>query len=244
MTSIGFQLYSLHAVDDSLPTVIERVGETGFEGVELAGLHESDPDDVADALESSGLELAGAHVGLEELEEDPNASAETYRELGCEDVVVPWLDPEHFEDEESVESAGERLNAVASDLSDHGLSLHYHNHNQEFVELDGEPALSHLIEVTDDDVGFQLDLGWVGAAGYDPLPYLDEHAERVRLVHLKDYDADAGEPVEVGDGDLDIEAAVESVRDHGFDWFVYEAEERPDSYDTLEHAGDIVERYW
>lgn len=243
MTSFGFQLYSLHAVDDSLPTVVERVGETGFDGVELAGLGDAETAALSEALTTAELELAGAHVGLAEIEDDPDAVAETYGGLGCEDVVVPWLEPEHFESEEAVESVGERLEAAAAALGEHGLSLHYHNHDQEFAELDGEPALSYLMEVTD-EVSLQLDLGWAGAAGYDPLSYLEAHADRVRLVHLKDYDAEAGEPVEVGDGDLDVEATVDAVRDHGFEWLIYEAEERPDSYETLDHAAEIVETYW
>ncbi|KTG07756.1 xylose isomerase [Haloprofundus marisrubri] len=243
MTSIGFQLYSLHGVDDSLPTVIERVGETDFEGVELAGLDEQDPNTIAEALDTAGLELAGAHVGLEELEEDVDTVAETYRELGCEDVVVPWLDPEQFSSVDAVESVAERLEAVSADLENHDLSLHYHNHNQEFVELGGEPALSTLMAETE-TIGFELDLGWVGAAGYDPLPYLDDHSDRVTIVHLKDYDAETGDVVEVGDGDLDVEAAVEAVRGHGIEWLVYEAEERPDSYGTLDHAADVVETHW
>ncbi|WP_224337629.1 sugar phosphate isomerase/epimerase family protein [Haloprofundus halobius] len=239
MTSQGFQLYSVHAVDDPLPTVIERVGETAFDGVEFAGLGDQSVEAVASALENAGLDVAGAHVGLDELEDGPGEAVEPYVELGCDDVAVPWLDADHFESVDAVEAAAERLSAVADDLDDHGVSLQYHNHNQEFVDLDGEPALTHLIEATE-NVGFELDLGWVGAAGYDPLSYLDEHADRVRLVHLKDYDAETGEPVEVGDGDLDLSVTVELVEDHGFDWLIYEAEERPDSYGTLDHADEIV----
>lgn len=239
MTSIGFQLYSLHAVDDPLPTLIERVGETSFEGVEFAGIGDSTVAEIADALDRAGLEAAGAHVGLEDIEDDPETVAETYGELGCEDVVVPWLDPEHFESVESVEAAGERLSAAADALEDRGLSLHYHNHDQEFADLNGEPALAHLVEVAD-GVGLELDVGWAGAAGYDPLPLLDEYADRIDLVHLKDYAAGTGDVVEVGEGDLDVGATVEASRERGFDWLIYEAEERPDSYETLSHADGIV----
>jgi sugar phosphate isomerase/epimerase len=243
MTSFGFQLYSVHAIDDPLPAVVERVGQTGFDGVELAGLGGADVEAVGDALETTGLEPAGAHVDIEELEADAGGVAETYGALGCENVVVPWFDPEAFEDEQSVEEAGARLDAVAEDLAKYGVSLHYHNHDQEFADLDGEPALTRLMDVTD-DVSFELDLGWVGAAGCDPLSYLDDHADRVRLVHLKDYDAEAGELVDVGDGDIDVEAAVSAVRDHGLDWVLYEAEGRPGSYETLSRAADAVETYW
>ncbi|QRV17389.1 sugar phosphate isomerase/epimerase (plasmid) [Haloterrigena salifodinae] len=243
MTLFGFQLYSLHAVDDRLPTVIDRVGETGFEGVEFAGLGDVDAESVDAALDRSGLDLAGAHVGIAEIEADAKGVAETYHALGCDTVAVPWLDPEHFASKSAVEETAERLSNAAESLANHGLNLHYHNHDQEFTELDGRPALEHLLEATD-DIGLEFDLGWAGAAGYEPLSFLETHAERVNLVHLKDYDADTGETVEVGEGDLDVEATVELVRDLGFEWLIYEAEERPDSYETLEHAADIVDAHW
>ncbi|RDI70191.1 sugar phosphate isomerase/epimerase family protein [Halopelagius longus] len=243
MTEFGFQLYSLHDIEDPLPTVIGRVGDAGFDGVEFAGLGETDVGDVQTALSNADLSPAGAHVGLEELEANLDEVAETYRALDCEEIAVPWLDPEHFESADAVESAGERLSAVAADLADRDLTLHYHNHDQEFAEVGGEPALTRLLEVAT-DLRLELDLGWAGAAGYDPLSFLDDHADRVDIVHLKDYDAAAGDPVAVGDGDLDLEATVSRVRDGGFDWLVYEAEERPDSYETLDRAADVLDTYW
>ncbi|MFC5973639.1 sugar phosphate isomerase/epimerase family protein [Halomarina salina] len=244
MTQIGFQLYSLHDVDDPLPTVLERVGETRFDGVEFAGIPEAtERDAVESTLDETGLDVAGAHVGLEEVEGDHAALAEVCGSLDCSDVVVPWLDPEEFEDRDSVGAVATRLNDASATLADHGLSLHYHNHSQEFTDLDGRPAIDTLLELTD-GVGFELDLGWAGAAGYDPLTVLDRHAERIDIAHLKDYDAETGEPAEVGRGDLDVEAVVDAVRSHDVDWLVYEVEQRPDTYDALDYADDIVASYW
>jgi sugar phosphate isomerase/epimerase len=242
MTEFGFQLYSLRDVDDPLPTVIRRVGDAGFDGVEFAGLGDSPVDDVTAALETADVAAAGAHVGLDRLEESADDVAETYRALGCDRIVVPWLDPDHFESAAAVDAAGERLSAVAATLAEAGSTLHYHNHDQEFVELDGEPALSRLAEAAA-DVRLELDLGWAGVAGYDPLAVLDAHADRIDVVHLKDYDAATNEPVEVGTGDLDVEAAVSRARERGVDWVVYEAEGGPDSYETLDHAADVLEPY-
>jgi sugar phosphate isomerase/epimerase len=243
MTHIGIQLYSLHAVDDPLPTVIERVGETGFEGVEFAGLNDASVEELTDALDASGLNAAGAHVGLDEIEDDPERVAETYGALGVEDIAVPWLDAEHFASADAVEAAGERLDAAALALAEHDITLHYHNHDQEMVDVEGQPALSYLMDVTD-HVALQPDLGWIGAGGGDPLSFLEEHAERVDQVHLKDYVESGDGTVEVGDGDIDIDAVVESCREHGFSWLIYEAEEHPDSYETLAHAADIVDTHW
>jgi sugar phosphate isomerase/epimerase len=234
----GFQMYSVHAVEDPLPTVLERVGETAVDGVEFAGLDGHSVESIGSALENAGLKVAGAHVGLDQLEDGLAETVEPYVDLGCEDIVVPWLDPEWFESRERLAAVGKRLSTVADDLASHGLSLHYHNHNQEFVDLDGEPALTQLIDTTE-AVGFELDLGWIGAAGHDPLAYLDAHADRVSLVHLKDYDAAKGEPVAVGEGDLDLSATAATVADRGVEWLIYEAEEHPDSYRAVDHADEV-----
>ncbi|GAA0261821.1 sugar phosphate isomerase/epimerase family protein [Halobacterium noricense] len=243
MTQFGFQLYSLHAVDDPLPAVVERVGETPFDGVEFAGLDDATTDELNAALDSAGIDAAGAHVGLGDLETDPEGVAQTYRDLGCEAVAVSWLDPEHFASDDAATVASERLAAAADDLAEHGLDLHYHNHDQEFTDLDGAPAIDALLDAAD-GVGYQIDLGWVGAAGYEPLDVFETYADRIDLVHLKDYDAAAGKTVKVGEGDLDIAATVDAVRDADVDWLVYEAEEHPDSYATLDYAADVVDTYW
>jgi sugar phosphate isomerase/epimerase len=242
VTALGFQLYSLHAVSDPLPDVLARVGGTPFEGVEFAGLDGTDPAAVAAALDDAGLAAAGAHVPLDEIAADPGSVARTYRAVGCTDVVVPWLDPAHFRSRERTREAGRRLAAAADGLADHGVSLHYHTHDGEFARVDGRLALDCLLDAAD-GVGLQLDLGWAGAAGHDPVSVLRDRADRVETVHLKDYDADAGAVAAVGAGDLDVDAAVAAVREAGVRWLVYEAEDRPDAYATLDHAAAVVRRY-
>ena len=239
MTDFGFQLYSLRDVEDPLTTVLDRVGATAFTGVEFAGLDGTAPAAAAETLADDGLSAAAAHVGLDEIEADPEGVAATAHEVGYDDVVVPWLGPEHFESVAAVEAAADRLSAAAGALADHDLRLHYHNHDQEFVSLDGRPALTHLLEAAD-GVGLELDVGWAGAAGQDPLAYLEAHGDRITLVHLKDYDAAAGETVVVGTGDLDLGRTVKLARENAVEWLIYEAEEGADSYATLETASDTV----
>jgi len=242
MTAFGFQLYSLRDVDDPLPTVLDRIGETPFTGVEFAGFDGNEPAAVAATLDDVGLSCAAVHVHLEAIEADPDGVAATALDVGCRDVVVPWLDPRHFESTAAVEAAADRLADAADALAARDVRLHYHNHEQEFVSLDGRPALAHLLDATD-RVGLEFDLGWAGSTGADPLAFFDAHADRIRLVHLKDYDAAAGETVPVGTGDLDLRRTVDAVRENGVDWLVYEAEDGPDTYNTLDHAAAVVDGF-
>lgn len=228
----AIQLFTLRALDDSLPDLLGRVGETSFEGVEFAGLGDADPGVVANALDDAGLDAAAAHVGIDDLEADPEGVAETYRRLDCDRLVVPYLDESHFESEEIVADTARRLTDLADRLDGHGIDLGYHNHDHEFTALDGGSAFELLADETSIDL--ELDVGWATAAGHDPVGLLGEFRDRVPLVHLKDVAGDR--PVELGEGDLAIEPCVRAAHDAGTEWLVYEHDEPDDPEASLEHG--------
>ncbi|MFC4550869.1 MULTISPECIES: sugar phosphate isomerase/epimerase family protein [Halorussus] len=233
----AIQLYTLRALDDSLPDLLRRVGETAFEGVEFAGLGDSDPADVADALDDAGLEAAAAHVGIDDLEDDPGGVAETYRQLGCETLVVPYLPEADFANAKAVADTGRRLTELAARLDEAGANFAYHNHDHEFTEL-GESSGFELL-AGETDIDLELDVGWADAASHDPVDLLGRLRDRVPLVHLKD--VGDGEPVELGEGQVDAEACVEAARDAGAEWLVYEHDEPTDPEASLHHGAETLD---
>lgn len=243
MTRTAIQLYTLRDIDEPLPALLDRIGDTSFEGVEFAHrVGDADPGTVVDALARNDLAPAAAHVGLGALEESYDETTALYRTLGVETLIVPWLDPEHFESEAAVADAADRLNAVAADLAADGFALGYHNHDQEFATVDGRPALDELLARTDDCVGLELDLGWAAVGGVDPAAYLERHADRIEHVHFSDADAAAGDPVELGQGDLDLDACGDAAREGDADWFVYENDEPTDAAASLAHGAATLDR--
>ncbi|AHG02297.1 xylose isomerase (plasmid) [Halostagnicola larsenii XH-48] len=243
MTQTAVQLYSLRDLDESLPSVIERVGETTFDGVEFANrVPDADVDEIERALDQTGLTPAGAHVGLETLETDLSETVERYSRFGCDTFVVPYLDGDHFESLEAVESTADRLSAVASDLAAHGVDLHYHNHDHEFVACGDQTAMEALLERTDDAVGFELDLGWANVGGVDPVAFLERYADRVSFVHLADAEVGAGTPTELGEGDLDLENCLDAVGRAGIEWGIYEHDQPTDPIQSLSHGAETLEQ--
>ncbi|MFB6139068.1 MAG: sugar phosphate isomerase/epimerase family protein [Halosimplex sp.] len=235
MTRSAIQLYTLRNVDRPFTEVLELVADAGFEGVEFAyRVTDEDPDDVRAALEATGLDVAGAHVGIGGLEDDFEETVAFYDDLGVEHVVVPWLDAEHFESVEAVEAAAARLERLADDLADRGMELHYHNHDHEFTDLGDETGFDAFVDET--EFGIELDLGLALAAGDDVVARLRSLGERSTLVHLKDYDVAAGESVPVGEGDLDLEGVSDAVADNDSEWLIYEYEGE-DPLESLERAG-------
>jgi sugar phosphate isomerase/epimerase len=241
MPPTAIQLWTLRNVDEPLPELLRRVGRTSFDGVELAGLDGHDPAPIADALDDADLEIAGAHVGLDALQEGERADTiETYDALGCSVLVVPYLDPKYFETIEGVQAVAADLDEAALDLADTDHTVCYHNHAHEFVDVDGRPAFDRLADVSS-AVGFEIDTGWVKAAGQDPASVIERYADRIPLLHLTDHDVETGEHAEVGEGDVDNAAAVEAAGD--LDWLIYEHDEPTDPLQSLETGGEYLEQF-
>lgn len=251
---LAVQLYSLRHLETSLLDLLELVSETPFEGVEFAGLDDTDPKAVAETLGATELEPVAAHVAIEDLEADSDAVAETYRRLGCNHLVVPWLEPDRFETRTAVRETAGRLATLGEALADHDVTLSYHNHDQEFVSLEPAPvdgdapdgttanendavaALDVLAaELENSPVGFELDLGWTVAAGGDPMALLERYGDRIELVHLKDVDGDR--PCALGDGDVPLEACVDAARDADVEWLIYEHDDPTDPKRALQRDG-------
>lgn len=228
----AIQLYSLREREEPTLHLLSRIAETSFAGVEFAGL----PDAGAGVgLSATGLEPVAAHVGIEELEADLQGVVDAVTGVDCRRLVVPWIGPEGFETVAAVEGTAERLAALGDRVADHDCELLYHNHDHEFVDLGGPSAFEVLCKRTPDTVGLELDLGWVRYGGYDPATLVRGLADRVPLVHAKDVDA-AGQPVELGDGLLDLAGCAEAVREAGVEWCIYEHDHPADPLASLEHG--------
>lgn len=242
---IGIQMWTLRSLfeDETVPDVIRRVGEAGYDGVEPFTVGDSHPCDLLAAIEDYDLDVPGGHTGLENLEDNFEETVETHTMYGADQFVVAYLGPEYFEDAASVEETAQRLNDVADRLDEHELNLSYHNHDHEFVEVDGQPALDTLVEETNDNVDIQLDIGWVAAAGYDPVSVIDRYGERIDSLHVKDMhlDGDEADFATMGEGDVDIEAAISAAHDVEREvYLIFENDEPDDPVAELENGVNTI----
>src|SRR3546814_10532471 len=81
----------------------------------------------------------------------------------------------------------ETLNKTAAALKPHGLRIAHHNHNLEFNPVGDTTGFDLIVEHTDPAlVAFEIDTGWVAAAGHDPIATLKRYPGRFRLIHMKD----------------------------------------------------------
>jgi len=234
----AIQLYTLREMDESVPELLNRVADAGFDGVEYAyRVPEADPATVTAALDETGLEVPSAHVPIEELEDEQEATVEQYRDLRTERLVVPYLDSEDFASVERVRETAHRLDTLAEELADYDYPLLYHNHDIEFAELDGRTAFDVLVEGTD-TVDFELDIGLATYAGVDAADVIETYADRIELVHCTDTHVDGDEMAHAtfGTGDVDYEPIFDAIEAAGIEWQIYENGSQDDPEGELQNA--------
>lgn len=232
----AIQLYSLRTVEEPLSALVERVGTAGYAGVEFAyRIGDANQTAVRAAMDRGGTEAAGAHVPIDQFETF-EATVQTYRELGCETLVVPYLDESQLTDRASVEDAAAKLAALGDRLARRDVAFGYHNHTHEFVSLDGDAGYDVLAAATPPTVDLQVDVGLAALAGREPVALIDRYADRITQVHLKDYDLDAGESVDLGTGDVPIEACVAAAQAADVEWAIVEFESSPDPLASAERS--------
>ena len=219
---------------------LRKVAAAGYATVELAGFHGHDARTLKSAADAAGIRFTSIHVqakvrdGEPGFDEDPAKLAADLQLLGIGEVVLPMFSlpdhlpkpaqGQHFGDyltqaaplitADDWRATADFLNTKAAALKQTGLGVSYHNHNVEFAHAaggGGARGIDLLLAHTDPAlVSFEMDVGWVAAAGVDPVPLLTAKPYRFRMMHVKDLRADTRsnfalqmDPTEVGAGRLD-----------------------------------------
>ena len=186
---VAIQLYSVRAdAQKNLYATLKQIKALGYEGVEFAGLYGHTPEEVRDMCADIGLVPISAHVPYQDMVADPEGVLSQYATIGCKYVAVPYLTEEYRPGTEKFPEVVKNvamLGAVAKKL---GMQLLYHNHDFEFLKLDGKYALDVLYEeVSADLLQTELDMCWVNVGGENPAEYLLKYKGRSPVVHLKDF---------------------------------------------------------
>jgi len=234
---IGVQLYTLRGLmQDDVAGTLALVAETGYEYVELAGLHGESPVGFRRLLDAAGLIAPSTHVALDAMREDFDAVLAAGDTLGNEYIVMPYLLEHQRQSIGDYYRLAEALNGWGARCLDGGMTLAYHNHDFEFETLDGEVPWDVLLAETDAAlVRMQLDLYWVTKAGRDPLDVIAADPGRYPLWHVKDM-AEDGRFADVGDGVIDFAAIFRQADVAGLDLAFVEHDAAQDPGRTIRRS--------
>lgn len=186
---IALQLFSVRdELEADFTETLKKVKEMGYDGVEFAGLYGNDPEQIRQLCQQIGLEPISAHVPFVEMVADPEGVIDSYRRIGCRQIVIPYLSEEYRPGAKGFPELIHWARVLGSKCRESGMKLAYHNHDFEFARIDGDYALDVLYrEVDPQFLQTQLDTCWVFVGGEDPVKYVRKYAGREYTVHLKDF---------------------------------------------------------
>jgi sugar phosphate isomerase/epimerase len=243
VAKVGLQLWTIRdECDRDLAATLQRIGEVGYDGVELFELHGHEATQVRAWLDAAGLVALGRHAPLDVLESHAEQLAAELATLGTDRLALSWVDPDWLDRPRELVA---RIQAVAQALREHDIRLGFHNHWAELRTLDdGQTFLDLLRELPAELLWLELDLGWIWQAGADPAEQLHCTAGRCPVVHLKDYPSrEDREDVPIGDGVVGYDGLVSAAVGAGAEWLVVEEDEAgPDPFGAVERSLRAVRR--
>lgn len=218
---IGLQLYSVRELlAKDFDGTLVKVREAGIQDTEAAGYYNRTAAEFKKSLDNAGLTITSTHHPLPALLGHEDELIEYAHNLGLEYIVCPGLrhrDPNAKGDltlDDYRWACGE-LNRIGAMVKKAGMTFGYHNHRAEFKSEHGIVYYDEMLKLCDPKlVVFEMDCGWVYAAGVNPVTYLRRSPQRFPLLHLKDMvvepDGVVHSPV-MGKGKLNIPAILRAA---------------------------------
>ncbi|MDD2579440.1 MAG: sugar phosphate isomerase/epimerase [Eubacteriales bacterium] len=200
MIQIAAPLFILrHDCREDLFSVLDRLHDLGFDGVEFLGFFGHEPAAIRDHLRSLSLTALGNHVPFDLFSSQTDSVIRDHLMLGCRYVTVSGPPKEWIGQPEKLEQYIREITRIGRECRQQGLRLLYHNHADElYHHQDSMNLLDFILARTpSDSMAFEPDLGWLGIAGENPEKWLDQYQDRCPVIHLKDYYA--RDPHRIGD---------------------------------------------
>ncbi len=235
---VAIQLYTVRdkTAEDMLGT-LAQLGAIGYQAVEFAGYGSSEPKAIREALDQAGIAGVAAHVPLARIDNEFDTVVEEMHIIGARHLIIPWLPPEQ-RNQAGFDHVIETLNTRAPEARDAGLRLGYHNHDFEFIPVDGILPFDRIANSTDPSlVSLEIDAGWVKYAGQDPVAVIEQYAGRVPLIHAKEEQIDGVDDLPApGSGPLPWKAIVAAGNASGAEYLIAEDDKPLDSMKTAAAA--------
>ncbi len=242
---VGVQLWSVNAeLHQDVPGTFKRLKATGYDLVETAGLAGLTAPAFRKLLDDNGLVCPSTHVAMGELLSKLDQKIDEAKTLGAQYLVCASPKPpssftmtgdwvasiKRAMTLDAWKANADDLARIAPLVAKAGLKLAYHNHFMEFTDHDGVRGYDLIAKAADPaDLRLEIDLGWVLVGGADPLQVLTAHADRVDMLHVKDFvrapeDKLGWRSVDVGAGAIDWRPVLTAARTQGVKYLFVEQE--------------------
>ena len=247
---LGLQLYSVRdfmTTEDSIRESFRKLKAMGYDEAQTAGCKIPYADFGRIAREE-GITIVGTHDNFDAMIADPKTAMENHRLLGTTNMGIGGRFF-HINSKDEIFRFIEDANKLADIIYEEGFKFTYHHHSHEFIKYDGKSIMDYLIEGLDPKkTSFVLDTYWLQHGGADVCTWIKKLAGRVDILHLKDMgmmwtgDGKSTQYItEVGNGNINFEAAIKTACDVGVKYFCVEQDTCPgDPFVSVKASADYL----
>jgi len=222
---VGIQLYSVKESMSKDPLgTMKKVAEVGYKNWETCELFGAEIEnnygmaglsakEAVKFLNDNGIQIIGTHVSPMQMEKPDELSKllDYNAEVGC---WSPGLAADFWESLDDLKQKCELYNKVGEKCKEMGMVFHYHNHFHEFQKFGDKTLWDLLCEFTDPSlVKLEVDTYWVARAGLDPNAIISKDADRVIMIHQKDFPKNLDKPLSLFDYKFDYDKVLTGISD-------------------------------
>jgi sugar phosphate isomerase/epimerase len=193
---LGLQLYTVRAdLAKDYEGTMKKLKDIGIRHVQanltMAGKTSAEQRKLYDSM---GFVWQSIHAGGDDLRVRLQATIDEAKGAGIKNITCSF--PLYPVDRAAIMAGpaaddwkrnADAFNKCGTACKAAGLSFAYHNHNLEFRKIGEMLPYDLLLTETDPSlVQMEMDIGWVVAAGADPVAYLTKYPGRYHSLHIKD----------------------------------------------------------
>ena len=145
-------------------------------------------------LDKYNLTSLSSHIGFDTLK-NTNLILESLKRSKIKHAIIPCpvgkpggkFEAIFDKNEDEWNAFGKELSSYVQIFEDNGMTLGYHNHAFEFNKLpSGKMPLECILD-HNENLKFEIDLGWVVAGKADPIFWTKKYASKIIACHIKDF---------------------------------------------------------
>ena len=230
-------------------SALRKVADIGYNYLEIGSYLGPSLEEFKDFLREINLiPIAGGSSMADLLNEEKLGNmVNDALALGKEYFVCywPWLDDGENKKLDDFKTVSDRLNRLGEQCKKLGIKFALHNHEKEFVPVEGYKwGYEVILNNTDPDlVDMQLDLYWIIYGGGDPLYLFDNYPGRYKMFHVKDMDNTSEKLYTCpGYGVIDFAEIFARSKDAGVEYYIVEIDRHPEPMQCIEDSYNYLKK--
>ena len=134
---IGAQFYTIRDFTkdlDGLSESLKKVADIGYKTVQISGTCDFDAEWMKEELRKNGLKCVITHTAPAKITGETEKVIADHKTFGCDRIGIGFYDVA----KNGVQAFIDYYKDAAEKIKQAGLRLSYHNHDAEFVKIDGK----------------------------------------------------------------------------------------------------------